>query len=195
MNAILSILTALLLFFGNTVSASDEHDHKNEKKDSVASDKHEDHESNDHQHKESEDKHDHSEDEHAHNEEDGDGHGEENSVVGPEKGILEASEENGIKLSPQAEKNFEIQKIKTFGNSTDLPKAAIVTAGIEVNIYRIRNGFYKRIDFETISKHDDKVIIKSKDLKVGDEIAISGLGFLRLAEIAAFGGAPEGHSH
>lgn len=121
---------------------------------------------------------------------------EESTQVGPDKGILEASEENGIKLSPEAEKNFEILKIKISAQgNTQIPKSAIVTAVSEINVFRYRNGFYKRIDFEKIVQEQTKITIKSKDLKPGDEIALTGLGFLRIAEIAAFGGAPEGHSH
>jgi hypothetical protein len=128
-------------------------------------------------------------DEHAHGEE-------ENPQVGPNKGILAASEDQGIKLSPEAEKNFEIQKFKiTAASSFEIPKDAVVTAGLEVNLYRYRAGFYKRIDFDQLSRSGNKISIRSKDLKSGDEIAITGLGFLRIAEIAAFGGAPEGHSH
>lgn len=128
-------------------------------------------------------------DEHAQNEE-------ENPQVGPNKGILAASEDEGIKLSPEAEKNFEIQKLKVSNpTSIEIPKDSLVTAGVEVNLYRYRAGFYKRIDFEQLSRSKNKISIRSRDLQSGDEIAITGLGFLRIAEIAAFGGAPEGHSH
>lgn len=119
-----------------------------------------------------------------------------NPQVGPGKGILEADEHEGIKLGSEAENNFEITKVRvTSGTSMELPKSAIVTAGTEVNLYRCRDGFYKRIDFDLVSKKLDKVIVSSKDLKSGDEIVLKGMGYLRIAEIAAFGGAPEGHSH
>lgn len=135
-------------------------------------------------------------DEHGHIEDENHGHDEESSQVGPDKGILIASEEDGIKLSSEAENNFEIKRAKVLlTNVLEIPRTAIITAGTEVNIYRYRNGFYKRIDFETLQKANGRISIRSKELKIGDEIVISGLGFLRIAEIAAFGGAPEGHSH
>lgn len=118
-----------------------------------------------------------------------------NDQVGIGKGIVEANEVSGFKLSPEAEKNFEIKKINVSSQVVEIPNGAIVTAVNEINIFRYRSGFYRRIDFDFVSKGRGKTQIKSKDLKVGDEIIISGLGFLRLAEIAAFGGAPEGHSH
>ena len=77
----------------------------------------------------------------------------------------------------------------------EIPKAAIVTSGIEVNLYRYRDGYYKRIDFTVVSSHQGTLVVASKDLSSADEIAISGLGFLRISEIAAFDGAPAGHSH
>lgn len=120
---------------------------------------------------------------------------EEGGQVGPDKGIMEASEQKGIKLSPEAEKNFELARVKVAEATITLPKKAIVTAMAEVNVFRYRGGFYKRIDFEFMNRSGDAVTIRSKDLKPGDEIVTRGLGFLRLAEIAAFGGAPEGHSH
>lgn len=121
---------------------------------------------------------------------------EENSQVGPGKGIVSASKDEGIQISPQVEKNFEIQRVKVPNQiQIDLPKSAVVTAGTEVNLYRYREDHYKRIDFDLIAKSNGEVTVKSKDLKVGDEVVVQGAGLLRIAEIAAFGGAPEGHSH
>lgn len=198
-NYYLAIGLLTIFVIVSNVQAGDEHDHANEKKPKAESPKHEEHGT--HEEKKGEDleaKHKHSDEEpeeHGHGDEHAHGE-EENPQVGPNKGILAASEDEGIKLSPEAEKNFEIQKLKiTAASSFEIPKDAVVTAGLEVNLYRYRAGFYKRIDFDLLSRSGNKISIRSKDLKSGDEIAITGLGFLRIAEIAAFGGAPEGHSH
>jgi len=123
-------------------------------------------------------------------------HAEENTQVGPDKGITEASEKDGIKISQAAERNFDIERIKVHSSGPILiSKKAIVTSGDEVNLYRFRNGYYKRIDFSIANKVGDQISVTSKELKAGDEIVIRGMGYLRVAEIAAFGGAPEGHSH
>ena len=88
-----------------------------------------------------------------------------NPQVGPGKGILEADEHDGIRLGPEAEKNFEITRVKvTSPTNFELRKSAIVIAGTEVNLYRFRNGFYKRIDFDLLSKKADKIFVRSKDL-------------------------------
>lgn len=151
------------------------------------------------EHKEDQKQGEHKEgDEHAEHEE-GDGHGEHeeaNSQVGPDKGILAASKELGIQLSPLVEKNFEIKRIKVGNEKIILiPVGALVRSGKEVNLFRLRENYYKRIDFETIKKQGAQVEVRSSYLKSGDEIVVEGNGFLLTAEIAAFGGAPEGHSH
>ncbi|MBS1970345.1 MAG: hypothetical protein JSU04_08550 [Bdellovibrionales bacterium] len=118
-------------------------------------------------------------------------------AVGPDKGITAADEHDGIKLSSEAIKNFALQTLKLSSNPSEweIPSKAILVSGEEVNIYRLRDGFYKRIDFTTVSKSAGKLKIKSKELKVGDEIVTSGLGFLRAAELSAFSSGEEGHGH
>ncbi len=150
-----------------------------------------------HEEGEAEEHGEHAEESHDHGKEHGE-HGEEEArpSVGPEKGILEANEHDGFKLSPEAIKNFEL-KVEMLNGSGPwpLPTTALLLSGEERNIYRLREGFYKRIDFTSGPGSAEKMIVQSKDLKPGDEVVIRGLGFLRIAELAAFGGAPEGHSH
>jgi hypothetical protein len=118
------------------------------------------------------------------------------SQVGPEKGILEASESEGIKLSPEATKNFELETQSLSGQGPwSVPASARLLAGEEVNLFRVRNGFYKRVDFFLKSKTEERLIVTSRDLRAGDFVVTKGIGFLRISEITAFGGAPEGHSH
>ncbi len=157
-----------------------------------AAEEHHDHEEKEEAHEHHDEHNDHDEHEEDHHDE----HEEENSQVGPDKGITEASDENGIKLSPEAEKNFEIAKVAVGKDGKiSISTAAIVTAGVEVNVFRYRDGFYKRIDFNKLTQTNSQITLSSKDLAAGDFVVTQGLGFLRIAEIAAFGGAPEGHSH
>lgn len=173
-----------------------EHKHDEHKADEKHGDHKEDEKHGDHNEGEKHEDHKEGEKEHADHEEGGhDEHGE-NSQVGPGKGIQAASEEEGIRLSAEAEKNFEIllEKVRPDGSAL-IPKIAVVTAVAEVNLYRFRAGFYKRIDFEQVGTQNGDLIVRSKDLGPEDSIVVKGQGFLRIAEIAAFGGAPEGHSH
>lgn len=145
-------------------------------------------------------KQDHHDDEGDHDAEEGQAHGgeekEESTSVGPEKGILEASEAKGIKLSPEALKNFELKTQKIGGSGPwTFPISARFQSGEEVNLYRFRDGFFKRIDFTQNSRNPQQFVASSKDLRAGDEVVIAGLGYLRIAEVTAFGGNSEGHSH
>ena len=163
------------------------HDHKNETKESAND--HDDHgaESDGHSHAEEKAGHDHGSEGHA---------DEESGNVGPDKGILEASEEKGFKLSPQAVKNFELKTQKLSGSGPwTVPHSAKLLSGEEMNIYRQRDGYFKRIDFNAIKRTPQQLTLSSKDLRSGDEVVVNGIGFLRIAELTAFGGAPEGHSH
>lgn len=116
--------------------------------------------------------------------------------VGPDKGITEFSERNGFKLSPEALKNFDLKFIKLNDDGPwSLPKSALVHSGEETNLFRKRNDFFKRIDFQTIKNSGTQLTIDSDDLREGDEVVNIGLGFLRIAELAATGGVAHGHSH
>lgn len=150
----------------------------------------------------SEKSHGHAEDAHGHSDRLGDEepHGEEaaegSDKIGPGKGIEAYDEHEGIKLSPQANRSFGISLTKLTGNSPwRVPLEALVMSGEEVNLFRMRKGFLKRIDFKELKKETGFITVSSSELAPGDEIATSGLGFIRIAEIAATGGAPEGHSH
>lgn len=150
----------------------------------------------------------HGEKDHKHEAQEKDEHGEaghkdegeeeeaEGGSVGPEKGILEADRSKGFKLSPEALKNFEIKTIKLTGDGPwAISVKAIVHSGEEINLYRLRGGFFKSIDFQTIKKSDPTFVVDSDDMREGDEIVVSGLGFLKIAELSAFGGIAHGHSH
>jgi len=129
-------------------------------------------------------------------EHEGDQHEEENTKIGTDKGILKADKNLGFILSPEAIKNFGIKTIKVTGSSMGkVPFNARVLSKEEVNLFRMRNGFIKRIDFVKLSTVGDFMRIQSSELANGDELITDGVGFVRIAEITAFGGAAEGHSH
>lgn len=145
----------------------------------------------DHAEKKSEASEHHDEAEHEHGEEE---EGAEN--VGPDKGIVEANESKGFKLSPEALKNFEIKTLKFTGDGPwTVPSGAVVHSGEDTNLIRVRAGFFKSVDFKIIKKSGTSIVVDSDDLREGDEIAVTALGFLKIAELAAFGGVAHGHSH
>ncbi len=142
-------------------------------------------------HKGGEEKHDEKGHDHA------EGEGEEEAAnVGPDKGITEFSERNGFKLSAEALKNFDLKFMKLSGDGPwVINKSALVHSGEETNLFRRRNGFFKRIDFQITKTSGNELTVDSDDLREGDEVITFGLGFLRIAELAASGGVAHGHSH
>ena len=196
MKHLILLVSLIMALSFQVVRANDDHDHgkphSEEVKKTVKKEE-KDHQTDENEHKE----HEVEGSEHAQHDEheEGEGHEEENSQVGPGKGIVEADKSKGFKLSPEAEKNFELEKVKFVSATISIPKSAIVTSGEEVNLFRLREGFYSRIDFIELNSNGNSVTVKSNDLKSGDEIVIKGTGFLRMTEIAAFDGAPAGHSH
>ncbi len=110
----------------------------------------------------------------------------ENKNVGPNKGITIFDEEKGFVLSDEAKKTFSLQTQNLTGSSPwSLPKSALLFTGEEKSVYRLRDGFFKKIDVEVIKKDKDRMIVKSENLKKGDSIVIQGVGFIRIAEVDA----------
>lgn len=122
--------------------------------------------------------HGHEEEGHDHENEHG-SEAEENSAIGPDKGILEHGK-NGFKLSPEAVANFGITTAKAQGPS-QIPPAAIVKVKDEKFVYRFSEGWVKKLHLD--------------DVAAGDDLIITGNGFVRIAEVVATEGMAEGHSH
>ena len=165
------ILCSFLIFTAiPVVSSENDHDHKDKQTQSENEKGHDDHGD---EHK----------DEHK------DEHGEAHDDHGKEAKL------DGFKLNVKALKTFEIKTIKFVPQKTLISKSAIYKGLNEINLYRLRDGLFKRIDFKTVSQDKNEYLIASVDLKAGDEVVINGIGFLRMAEIAASGGLSDSHSH
>ncbi len=169
---------------------------------SVSEEKHNEHEEKSH------DEHaDHGEEEHANEDQhedehaghdDHDDHGEEkesSSSVGPEKGIT-AKGENGFKLSTEAIKTMEIQ-LKSVGSSSllSIDKNTLVLVKDEKSVFRMREGWIKRVPVKILNKSNGIYSITSEAIQTGDQIVVHGTGYLRIAEVFAAEGASHGHSH
>jgi hypothetical protein len=190
------LFITLLSFSAFGADNHDEHSHEAEEK---AAHKEEHGKEEDHAHSDSEkhDEHEGKEDEHAghdeHGEEEG-GHEEENSAIGPNKGIL-AKGPNGFKLSPEAVKNFGFKTADINSKVLTLPKQALVHVKAEKFVYRIRDEWIKRLSVKVINKNPTTVTVEIPEYTANDKIIISGNGFIRTTEIVVEEGATEGHSH
>nr|BDT28544.1 hypothetical protein BHI3_20100 [Bacteriovorax sp. HI3] len=165
-----SLMSSLTLFAGEG------HGHKEKK---------EEHAEHKDDHKDEHGKEEHK-DEHKEEHKDEHGHGDDHK---------EGMSENGFKLNEKSTKKFGIHTVTLKAGIVEVPREAIFKGLNEVNVYRLREGFYKRIDFKTLENKKDVLKISSSELKSGDQIVIQGVGFLRIAEIAASGGISDSHSH
>lgn len=181
----------LCLGVGYRAWSEDKHDHgKQEKK----KDEHGHDHGEDEEHSEGEE-HGHSEgDEHGHAEGGHDGHEEGGSVVGPEKGIVEKGP-LGIKLSEEAIKTIQPETIPWQAGSISIPYQGLVRIKDTKSVYRVRNGFFKRVPVVVESRQGDRVTIRVSGLEAGDKIVISQAGFLRIAEVITEEGASHSHAH
>ena len=108
------------------------------------------------------------------------GGGEAAIEVGPDKGVTELSKDRSFKLSAEAMKRLQITTINVEGSAIALPKNAIARNLSHSNVFRIRNGWIKGIEFQTVSKTESTFTIQSKELTKGDAIVKEGVGYLRI---------------
>lgn len=59
-------------------------------------------------------------------------------------------------------------------------KTAVVHSLKKSQIFRLREGYLKAIDFKVFSKTDKDWVIQSAELRSKDEIVTAGVGFLRI---------------
>ena len=138
---------------------------------------------------------------HAH--EDGEEHeeeGEEEEETGGRfgvgKAIVAASRKTGIQLSEKAVKSLGLSYTKLEGGSPfKVPLKCVVFFQKEVGIYRFKNGRYKLVEVELLSKTSTEATVKASELTSGDQIVKDGVPLLRAAELEAWGGSGDGHGH
>ena len=180
----------------------DEHGHEHDTKDSGV--KHSEEENHaDHEDEESHDEHgaEHGEDHDEHHDEKSNksqAHDKEedesSSAIGPDKGILEKSKE-GFKLSPEAIKTFELKTEVIKTKTIEIIRHALLEIKNEKFIYRIRDGWIKKVSVSVLNKNIQKVTVDISQFKDGDLIITNGVGFVRTAELVVEEGVSHGHSH
>jgi len=136
-----------------------------------------------HEHKEGE-----KQEAHADGEEEG--HSEGSAAVGPDKGITEKGK-HGFKLSADAMKTIA-PTLATYTPGS-IPCAAVVSVKDGKYAFRSRDGWFKKVTIEVITKSNGTCTIRSNDLQAGDQIVMAQTGFLRVAEVLLEEGAS--HSH
>jgi hypothetical protein len=183
MKNILLIINILILGLGSVAKGTEDHDHKEKE----IKNEH-DHKDGDKHKEEKKSGHDHGK---KHEDEENEG----GKNVGPNKGVTSIDEENGFTLSDEARKKFSIETEMVTGSGPwNFPESALLLTGEEKNIYRFRNGYFKRIDIQIFEKNGSQVYLNSPELKNGDSVVVKGVGFIRTAELDVTSGE-SGHHH
>jgi len=109
---------------------------------------------------------------------------EERKVVLKKGGAVTAfSEEDGFKLSKKAIKNLDVKfKIIGSGSHWDIPKSSLVRIKSSTGVYRKYDGWITMVLVNVVNKSKTSVRISSVDLQEGDEVATSGVKFLRMTD-------------
>lgn len=104
--------------------------------------------------------------------------------TGANKAVLEADAERGLKLSEKAVRRLGVQTARLAGTGPFRVSAkALVHTKEEVGIYRLREGWYKRVDIEVRGTEHGSAVVSAKDLKAGDLVVVAGAPLLRVAEL------------
>lgn len=112
--------------------------------------------------------------------------------VGPGKAVIAANAKEGMRLSEAAIKRLgvDFQPAKS-GETLDLPLASLVTTRDETSVYRLRDGWIKRVEVQLRSKSASSAKVRVESMKPGDRIVVTGAPFLRLAELDVLGSEKE----
>lgn len=100
--------------------------------------------------------------------------------------------EKGFAISPEAMKTFQVQNLILKGSEPwSIPASALVLSRQEKIIYLFKNGFFQKIPVNIIGRFKSTATIESPDLKNGMEIAVMGVEFLRITDVALSTQIPE----
>jgi len=90
---------------------------------------------------------------------------------------------------------MEIQMKPVGSSNISIDKNTLVLVKDEKTVFRVREGWIKRVPVKVLTKSGGIYSITSNSLKSEDQIIVHGTGFLRIAEVFATEGASHGHSH
>ena len=93
------------------------------------------------------------------------------------------TKEDGFKLTKKAIKNLNVKFSPLIGDGPwEIPKTALVQIKHSVGVYRKWDGWITLVLVTVLSQAENVVRVKSLDLQDKDDVAISGVKFLRMTE-------------
>jgi hypothetical protein len=97
--------------------------------------------------------------------------------------VTEFNKEDGFKLSKKSLKYLDIKFESISGKGPwKVPKSSIIRIKHSVGVYRKWDGWITLVLVTILNEGEEYVTIKSIDLEAKDEIASSGVTFLRMTE-------------
>lgn len=103
-------------------------------------------------------------------------------AIGKNKAVMDVDEDKGFKLSREAIRTLGIKTETLRGNV--LPKSAYVVEEDRTGFYILRAGYFKYLDINQL-----------KNLKPDDQVAIEGVGILKITEVYLGDDSEYGHGH
>ncbi|MAX65925.1 MAG: hypothetical protein QF441_12985 [Bacteriovoracaceae bacterium] len=101
----------------------------------------------------------------------------------PWSAVTQFNELDGFQLSEKAQKNLNVKFMQLKGKGPwKIPSSALLKIKHSHAVFRKWNGWITMILVKIIEKDPHYYKIKSVDLQQGDDIAISGVPFLRMTE-------------
>lgn len=116
-------------------------------------------------------------------------------AIGPGKAITAVDEALGFKLSAEAFKTLGINLEKIPSGRIKVDKTALVRSKSTCGLYRYRDGFFKFVPVQIEQSLSSHYIISTKELRQGDQIAVSSVGLLLVTEVYSTDESEYGHSH
>ena len=105
----------------------------------------------------------------------------------PQKAVLEASSEKGLRLSEKAIQTLELASSPSGSRSVhSVLNDSLVHFQDQVGVYRLRDGWYKLVAVKVLEWGAARTSVASDALRPGDQVVTHGTALLRVAEMAAF---------
>lgn len=97
--------------------------------------------------------------------------------------VVDFSQEDGFKLSKKAIENLGVTfELLKGSKQWNVPKSSLVRIKHSVAVYRKWDGWITMVLVNVIDQKADTVTIQSIDLQDQDQIAVSGVPFLRMTD-------------
>lgn len=122
------------------------------------------------------------------------GHGS-SKAIGKGKAIEEVDETKGFRMSEEAKETIGVKLRKPSESPLVIPKDALVVSLDKRGIYRYRDGFFKMLPVKIEGEDKNTFTVAVNGLRDGDEIAVEGVGLLRVTDIYSTDTSEYGHGH